>query len=235
MKIGLFTDPHYSDKLNPSDNRYHARSYDKIKEAMGSFKEEKVDLVVCLGDLTDDCVDINDNAKALKKLADMINSYGIKFYSLMGNHDYLSFTREEFNELSTGAYPPFKIENENNILIFLDCNYEDSGEAYKVRDIDWTSCFLPNDQFKKLKEILKSPKAKYIFLHQNLDKDVDKCHIVHNAEQIREELEKAENVKMVIQGHYHAGHDNVINGIEYHTLPAMCTGNTNYFEIIETE
>ncbi len=233
MKIGLFTDPHYSDKSKPSDNRYHARSFDKISEAMTHFKKENVDLVICLGDITDDCFDIKDNPKALKKLVDMINSFGIKFYSLMGNHDYLSFTREEFNELSNGAYPPFKIENESNILIFLDCNYCDNGEAYKVRDVDWTNTFLPNDQFEELKELLKSPKEKYIFLHQNLDKDVDACHIVHNADEIREVLEKANGVKMVIQGHYHAGHDNIINGIKYHTLPSMCTGENNHYEIIE--
>lgn len=235
MKIGLFTDPHYSDKLEPSCDRYHSLSYDKISAAMTHFKEKNVDLVVCLGDLTDDCYDIDDNSKALKKLTDMINSFGIKFYSLMGNHDYLSFTREEFDKLSNGAYPPFKIENENSVLIFLDCNYEDNGDAYKVRDVDWTNTFLPNDQLENLKELLKIPKKKYIFLHQNLDKDVDKCHIVHNSEEIRNELEKANDVKMVIQGHYHLGHDNLINGIKYHTLAAMCTGNENNFEIIEVE
>lgn len=233
MKIGLFTDPHYSDKQEPSCDRYHALSYDKISEAMSYFKEQKVDLVVCLGDMTDDCIDINDNAKALRRLADMINSYGIKFYSLMGNHDCLSFTREEFNELTNGAYPPFKIENENNILIFLDCNYNDNGEAYKVRDVDWTNTFLPKEQFEKLRELLNSPKNKFVFLHQNLDKDVDSYHIVHNAEEIRKKLEKASDVKMVIQGHYHKGHDNVINGIKYHTLRAMCTGRENYYEILE--
>ena len=30
MKIGLFADPHYSDKTTPSSNRCHALSYDKI-------------------------------------------------------------------------------------------------------------------------------------------------------------------------------------------------------------
>ena len=233
MKIGLFTDPHYSDKLTPSCDRYHALSYDKIREAMAYFKEQNVDLVICLGDITDDCVDINDNSKALIKLTEMINSFGIKFYSLMGNHDCLSFTREEFNILSNGAYPPFKIENENSILVFLDCNYNDNGEAYKVRDIDWTNTFLPKEQLDKLRELLKSSKNKYIFLHQNLDRDVDAYHIVHNAEKIRKVLENATNVKMVIQGHFHSGHDNVINGINYHTLRAMCTGKENYYEILE--
>ena len=46
MKIGLFTDPHYSDKQEPSVNRYHALSYEKISKAMEYFKENGVDLVI---------------------------------------------------------------------------------------------------------------------------------------------------------------------------------------------
>ena len=40
-------------------------------------------------------------------------------------------------------------------------------------------------------------------------------------------------VKAVFQGHYHKGHETVIDGIPYHTLPAMCEGEENRFMIIE--
>lgn len=233
MKIGLFADPHYSDKTTPSSNRCHALSYDKINDAMIYFKNEKVDLVICLGDLTDDCIDVSDNPKALGKLSRMIDSFGIKFYSLMGNHDCLSFTNEEFDILTNGAYPPFKIEADTSTLIFLDANYLDNGEKYKKGDIDWTNTFLPNEQIKALKQELKSDKNKYVFVHQNIDNTVEENHIIHNADKIRELLENASNVKMVIQGHYHNGKDSEINGIKYHTLRAMCEGVDNYYEIIE--
>lgn len=232
MKIGLFTDPHYSNKT-ASDNRLHSLSYDKIKEAMTYFKEQNADLVVCLGDLTDDCVDVNDNPKALTKLSEMINSFGIKFYSLMGNHDCLSFTKDEFNTLTNGAYPPFKIETDTTLLVFLDCNYNDNGEKYKKCDIDWTNTFLPNDQLDKLKFELAKQKNTYIFVHQNIDNTVEEHHIVHNSDKIRELLEKASNIKMVIQGHYHSGKYSEINGIKYHTLPAMCEFKDDVYEIIE--
>ncbi len=233
MKIGLFTDPHYSDKQIPSADRHHALSYNKIYDAMTHFKKENVDFVICLGDLTDDCVDIKDNPKALKRLIEMIDSFGIKFYSLMGNHDYQSFTREEFNSLTNGAYPPFKIENEKSVLIFLDCNYKNDGTIYEAGKVDWTNTCLPQDQLDALKIALNSAKEKYIFMHQNIDSGVEEHHIVHNAKEIRKELEKATNVKMIIQGHYHSGHESIINGINYHTLPAMCEGKENYYEIIE--
>lgn len=233
MKIGLFTDPHYSDKIIPSANRYHSLSYDKIKASMELFKKENVELVICLGDLTDDCNNINDNPKALLDLSEMINSFGVKFYSLMGNHDCLSFTREEFNDFTNGAYPPFKYETEKSTLIFLDCNYEDSGNPYQVRNVDWTNTFLPDEQLEALcKTISDNTKEYYIFVHQNLDNEVDKYHIVHNSDKIRAILEN-HNVKMVIQGHYHLGHDTVINGIKYHTLSAMCEKEDDFCEILE--
>lgn len=231
MKIGLFTDPHYSNKMEPSENRMHTLSYQKIKEAMEFFQKENVDLVICLGDLTDDCVDINDNALALENIIGLIKSYDIKFYSLMGNHDYQSFTREEFDYISRGAYPPFMLETKNSILVFLDCNYQDDERPYVKRNVDWTNTYLPTEQLKKLENVIKSDKDIYVFSHQSIDNEVDINHIVRNSERIREIIRQG-NTKMVIQGHYHKGHDTIIDGIKYHTLRAMCEGKENFYEIL---
>ena len=230
MKIGLFADSHYSDKT-ASSNRMHALSYSKIKEAMTYFKEQNVDIVVCLGDLTDDCIDTNNNPKALKEICEMINSFGIRFYSLMGNHDCQSFSKEEFIVLTNGAYPPFKIETDTAVLIFLDCNYSDDGEKYKVNEVDWTNTYLPKDQLNKLEKAVNTNKDIYIFSHQSIDNEVEENHIVHNADKIREVI-KQTTTKMVIQGHFHPGHDTTIDGVEYHTLQAMCEGNENFYEIL---
>jgi hypothetical protein len=73
----------------------------------------------------------------------------------------------------------------------------------------------------------------YVFLHQNLDPEVQKDHIVRNAEIVREYIRDSGKVRAVFQGHYHKGHQTVIDGIPYHTLPAMCEGEENRFLIIE--
>ncbi len=234
MKIGLFTDTHYSDKTEPSTNRYHARSYEKVKAAMEYFKKNGAELVICLGDLTDDCINIRDNKKALRTISELIKSYEIPFYSLMGNHDYLSFTRKEFNNI-TRAYPPFTHGFERSILVFLDCNYEDNGKIYKKRNIDWTNTYLPKNQFKMLKNVIETEKREiYIFSHQNLDTEIDKNHIVRNANEVIALLKRG-NVKAVIQGHYHGGHDTEINGIKFHTLKATCENEDGYYEIMEVQ
>ena len=232
VKIGLFADTHYSDKIEPSGNRYHALSYEKIARAMEYFKENGVELVICLGDLTDDCVNIQDNKKALRIISALINSYGIPFFSLMGNHDYLSFTRREFIDI-TGAYPPFTYGTEGSILVFLDCNYEDNGKIYKKRNIDWTNTYLPKSQLRMLQNVIETEKRDiYIFSHQNFDTEIDKCHIVRNASNIISILKQG-NVKAVIQGHYHSGHDTELEEIKFHTLGATCEKNDGYYEIIQ--
>lgn len=233
MKIGLFTDSHYCNKDNIS-NRRPKLSYNKIKQAMECFKQNQVDLVICLGDLVDDCDDKNENVNEIKHLCKMILSYELPFFSLMGNHDYQNFSREEFDKYTNGAYPPFVYEKDNKTLIFLDCNYDKNGNVYQKDKIDWTDTNLPNDQMKKLEEVLKEKKRVYIFSHQNIDNMVEKNHIVKNAVVIRDIIKKSNNVvKMVIQGHYHVGNDTVIDGVKYHTLKATCQFDEGYFEIIE--
>lgn len=234
MKIGLFTDSHYCNKDSTEGGiRRPLLSYDKIKIAMSALKD--TDLVICLGDLVDDCDNIEDNTQYIKKITDLIKSYNIPFYSLMGNHDYQNFTKEEFNSYTNGSYPPYSMSFGSNKLVFLDPNHYADGSVYGRGNAKWDDANVPKEQIDKLKEILDDEKVEnvYLFLHQNLDPDVESHHIVKNAQAIRELLVKSGKVRKVIQGHYHEGHDNVVDGILYHTLKAMCDGEENYYEIME--
>ncbi len=237
MKIGLFTDAHYCNFENLGGSRFPEAAYERIERGLDLFKKENVDLVICLGDLVDDCKNEKDNIDSIRKITSMIRSYGIDFYCLMGNHDYQNFTREEFDFLTDGAYPPFTLETEKSLLVFLDCNYEDSGEVYRKGEVDWMNTRLPEDQIRKLRDCLSQNRRKkiYVFSHQNIDKDAPGSHIVHNADEIRALFNEYGNVEAVIQGHYHSGHKNIIDGIKYITLPALCEGEAEFFEILDIE
>jgi DNA repair exonuclease SbcCD nuclease subunit len=236
MKIGLFSDPHYCHIEIPSPRRF-TLSYKKITEAMEYFKAEGAELVLCLGDLVDDCRNYEDNVKSIKKIVGLIRSYGIPFYSLMGNHDYQNFTREEFDLLTGGAYPPARMDVGKSTLLFLDCNYGDDGRVYEPQKVDWTDTRLPEESLDSLENALADPTVKhaYVFSHQSIENEVEEHHIVHNAADIRAVLSASGKVRAMIQGHYHPGHDTVIDGVHYHTLPAMCEGETNYYEIMIVE
>ena len=237
MKLGLFTDPHYCDKEVTCRNRRPVLSYGKIREAMEAFVREAVDLVICLGDIIDKCDDPQVNIEKTKEIAALIHSYSLPFYSLMGNHDADVFTPQEFNALVNGHPfpPPGAIADKGKKLILLDANYNDDGTSYVPGEVDWENTYIPEKQLQSLKQLLNDPAVNEacIFVHQNLDPEVEKAHIVRNAEAVREIIRTSGKVKAVFQGHYHEGHETVIDGIPYHTLPAMCEGEENRFAIFE--
>ncbi len=233
MKIGLFTDSHYCDKETTcSGTRFPRQSFEKIKNAMENFRD--CDLVISLGDLVDDCDDTEKNIKKIKEITELIRSYGIPFISLMGNHDYQNFTREEFDTYTGGAYPPFSMSFGENTLVFLDANFYADGTVYSRGNVDWKDANLLEDQRIALTKLLDETVGNvYIFLHQNLDPEVQEWHIIKNASEIRELIENSGKVKRVVQGHYHEGHDIVLGGVEYHTLRAMCEVEEDYYKIME--
>ena len=237
MKLGLFTDPHYCDKDVTCRTRRPVLSYGKIREAMETFVREGVDFVLCLGDIIDKCDDPQVNIEKTKEIADLIHSYSLPFYSLMGNHDAHVFTRREFNELVNGSPlpSPISITVCGKELILLDANYNDDGSSYVPGEVDWKNTYIPEEQLRSRGQKLNEPTVTeaYVFMHQNLDPEVQKDHIVRNAEAVREVIRASGKVRAVFQGHYHKGHETVIDGIPYHTLPAMCEGEENRFMIIE--
>ena len=237
MKLALFTDPHYCDKEVTCRTRRPILSYGKIREAMETFVREGVDFVLCLGDIIDKCDDPQTNVDKTKEIADLIHSYPLPFYSLMGNHDAHVFTREEFNELINNMpfTPPSSITVKGKVLILLNANYNDDGTPYVPGEVDWKNTYIPEEQLRHMEQRLSEADVTeaYVFLHQNLDPEVQKDHIVRNAATVREAIRASGKVKAVFQGHYHRGHQTVIDGIPYHTLPAMCEGEENRFEIID--
>ena len=54
MKIGLFTDSHYS-TVEAYGTRRPTLSLGKIRTAMEAYTAEGADLVICLGDIVDHC------------------------------------------------------------------------------------------------------------------------------------------------------------------------------------
>lgn len=230
MKLLLFTDPHYCSKEVTCTTRRPMLSYGKIQAMLDASPD--ADMILCLGDFVDDCGDREENIARITELTALIRSYNKPFFCLRGNHDCHVFTREEFYS-HIGTEPPFSITVGKTTLIFLDANYTDAGNAYEVGKVDWTDTRLPDEQVMRLREVLREASEAYIFLHQNLDPDVQHQHILKNAAELRDLIAASGKVKAVIQGHFHEGHDNITDGVRYHTLPAMCEGKRNYFEYLE--
>ncbi len=228
MKIGLFSDSHYSSKELSCKKRYNNQSLRKIKEAMEAFSAAKCDLVLCLGDVIDSEPEHETEISNLRAVAEILDQYGIDTFCLMGNHDGFRFDQDEFYGILGESRRPRDLSSGGISLIFVDACYHCDGEHYHPGRSDWKDVCYPH--VTELKDRLQRAEGEIcLFLHQNLDPAVEERHILHNAAEIRQILEESGKVKAVYQGHYHPGHAAEHNGISYVTLPAMCENEGCWF------
>ena len=227
MKLGIFTDSHYSSQELTCGNRYNSRSLGKIRLAYEYFEEQKCDLVICLGDLTDVESSHEKEEKNLKEIAEVVNQSPLKTVCVMGNHDAFSFTVDEFYKL-LNAQSPDIFEFEGKTLIFLDACYFKSGEHYQPGGSGWTDTFYPHTE-KLASQISAAEGDVYIFMHQNIDPAIHESHRLYNTAEINRLIRESGKVRAVFQGHYHAGAENIYGGITYKTFPAMCESDNAVF------
>ena len=225
MKIGLLADVHYCTKETVCNGtRFPQLAMQRTKEAVRYFTENKADLIVCLGDLinVDDTQDMN--IENLKVAAKALSDTDIPVVCLMGNHDCEAFTREEFETISGLKTAPHDFDAGEYALHFLDANYTDNGEKYVPFQIDWKNSFLPQKELNLIKESVQDKAHRQIYLvHQCLDPFSEINHMIRNATAARALIEQA-NSPIVLQGHYHKGRQNTHAGVQYLTLPAICSG-----------
>lgn len=227
MKLGFFTDSHYSSQELTCGKRYNSRSLEKIKAAYAFFEKEDCDLVVCLGDLTDKEDSHEKEVSNLKEIAEVINNSRISTVCLMGNHDAFTFTEEQFYSVLPNCFPSNKVIGEKT-LVFLDACCFTNGNHYAPGDTDWTDTCLPD--LSALKEQLADAAGDvYVFIHQNIDPNIQKNHRLSNDGEVRKILKESGKVKTVFEGHYHPGKVSSHDGIEYVTFPAMCENDNAFF------
>lgn len=227
MKIGFFTDSHYSSQLLTCGKRYNSKSLEKIRQAYSLFEREKCSYVICLGDLIDKENDHEKEVQNLKEVAKIISGSPLQTFCLMGNHDAFTLTREEFYDI-LGLPEPAIMDIDGKRFIFLDACHFKTGTHYAPGDSDWTDTFYPH--VDTLKEQIESAHGEvYIFLHQNIDPNISCDHRLYNSEEINRILRKSGKIKTVYQGHYHKGNRSIHDGIEYITFPAMCENDDAVF------
>ena len=227
MKIGIFTDSHYSSQEITCGNRYNSKSFEKIKLAYDVFEIENCELVICLGDLIDRDSSHEKEITNLKKVARIINESSIKTICLMGNHDAFAFTEAEFYEILEDCKPE-NIKAEDKTLLFLDACYFKNGNHYLPGDTDWKDTFYPHTEDLK-KQIEEAIGNVYVFIHQNIDPNIREDHRLHNSMEINKVLHKNGKVKTVYQGHYHPGMKSKHGDIENFSFPAMCENENAHY------
>lgn len=235
MKIGLFADVHYCSQETVIGIRFPRTAFQRLKEGLEQCLRESVSLIVCLGDLINIDSFPERNEENLRTVSALIASCPIPSVTLPGNHDREVFTPEEFRKISGLRTAPMILDSGINRLYFLDACYNPDGTGYQPGKVDWTRCFIPDDQLDSVRQSLTdSTRKHFFFVHQCLNDAVESRHIIANAPEVREILESG-SASAVFQGHYHPGNEQIIHGIPYITLPALCEGTQSGFRIINTD
>ncbi|MBO4540219.1 MAG: metallophosphoesterase, partial [Clostridia bacterium] len=157
MKIGLFTDLHYT--KHPEEGRkFTALAPARVKEAMEAFRKEKVDVAVCLGDIVDKAKTHEEELSCWKELLTIIKEYPFPCYFVPGNHDYEVMIGDEFCQTTGMPKYPFSVDVAGRRLLFLDACYRLNEKRYDEAGMVWTETMLPNDQVEFLKKnLIDSP------------------------------------------------------------------------------
>ncbi len=225
MKLGIFTDSHYSSAELTCGCRYNSRSLVKMEEAYRIFEDAACDLVLCLGDLTDTEASYDKECENVRACVAVIDASPIPTLCLMGNHDAFVFEEDAFYALLGQEHKPHTVCAEGITLIFLDACHFSDGTHYRPGHSDWTNtCYPHTDALRQMLSDAQTPVC--VFLHQNLDPAIPENHRLSNDARIRQILEESGVVRQVICGHYHPGMESIVNGIRYLTLPALCEQDT---------
>lgn len=219
MRIGLFSDPHYSSQELTGGNRYNRRSLEKMRAAYVDFMAAGCDLILCLGDLTDTEDTHEQERQNMAEIAALFAACPIPTMCVMGNHDAYVFEPAEFYGL-LGGCEPRDVTAEGKTLLFLSANYNPDGSPYHPHAFSWDACYLPTEGLAE--RLAAAAGEVYVFLHHNLDAACPADHRPVNGDAVVDILTASGKVKAVYQGHFHWGADTKKDGVHYITLPAMC-------------
>lgn len=238
LKVGLIADIQYCD-CDTRGTRFYRNSLPKVEEAVKQLNENKVDLTVNLGDLSDRIPgDIDTITARLSKLQAPI-------FNIAGNHDYMGITDNQvlYDKLKIPSeYYEQHLTDQKITLIFLNTNeissyaniantpkqkeFEDIMNKIKkenrINGYEWNGG-VSNKQLTWLDYVLTDTDNKnikvIIFTHHPLYPKHD--HNTLNDIEILSILEKHESVKAVFSGHYHKGNFDKFNNIPFVTLEGM--------------
>jgi len=232
VRFGIMTDIHYADR-EMAKERYYRQSLVKMKEAVDTMNQEKVDFIVELGDFKDQDP-VPTEKKTLKYLAD-IESVFTKFkgptYHVLGNHDMDGISKSQFmSEIHNTGISPEKTYysfNQKGIhFVVLDGNYTKDGKDFDHGTYQWESPWIAAKEMKWLKEDLDvDPLPTIIFVHQLIDDSKEMKRSVQNAAAVRKILEHSGKVLAVFEGHINAEKYDIINKIHYYSLISMVEGD----------
>lgn len=232
LKIGLLTDVHYAD-IPATDKRNTRASLGRVRQAVKDFREQDVDVVVCLGDLIHSGPDVETERRYLQAIVAELRNVARPIYFCLGNHCVDRLTKAEALEVIGQPAATFDAYHQGYRLIGLDSCFNPDGSSYGRRNSDWRMASLPVYELAKLdRSLSESPTPTILFCHHRIDAADDWS--LRNADQVHETIQQHPHLFLVLQGHAHLHDHRVIAERDYVTLAPMVwrEANQNAYSVL---
>lgn len=240
VTFGLVADIHYAD-IGDAEGRHYREAETRLAACVRTMNELKPDFLIELGDFKDQGRPANTTLDGLRRIERTFAGFEGPRYHVLGNHDCDAITPDEFlaNIVNCGqqkAKAYYRFAFGGVTFLVLDGCYTSDMKHYS-RSNPWTDANIPPEQLDWLRGELKGAVGPVIvFCHQRIDPKSEPHHLMKNAAEVRDILERSGKVRAVITGHQHTGGGCVLNGINYLTLPSVVNGEgTNAYALAQVD
>lgn len=207
--IAQISDTHLFGGKNQKING--ANSYDHLRSVINHIVSlhNKPDLIVVSGDLSQDCT-----FESYQNLANLLNTSGIRYLVLPGNHDDVTMINKVFDFNWVKDSVDYSVDFYDWYLYLIDTSYypEDYGT-------------ISREQFARFEKEIRVNKNKpaIVFMHHHPLKInslwLDKM-MLREGDEFNRIVKQNPQIKAVLFGHIHQVYEDNINGIFYGSSPA---------------
>lgn len=203
IKFLAFTDLHYD---------YATQGDERIRQILSRAKEEAVDFIVSLGDITAPFEQYNH-------VLEKVKSSGIPLYQVLGNHDVQVDPDQTLRFLGLDK-PYYSLVVGNIKFLFLNtCYYKIGDEEHSFPAIKGEGVevpIIPQEEIAWLKEELDGENDYVIFSHHSFTNQF-RNRSVRNRQEVFD-LFQGKNVLLCMNGHDHGNDMKTIGQIPFYTL-----------------
>jgi hypothetical protein len=235
LRIGLLTDYHYA--VDDGDlGRHRADGARRLSHALPQIQQGALEYIVTLGDMSDHAGTTADQRIHQGQIAGILRSSGVEVRPVLGNHDVACFEKAEclaaYGLRRKRAY--YAWDHAPWRLIVLDTNVHEDGRDITPLDqpSHWRENWLGQAQLEWLRRQLRGSgdRPVAIFSHANLNPrpgEVDGLddHNVRDCHEALDIILHEGDVRVVFQGHCHAGHFEQVECTRFITLRGACEGD----------
>ena len=222
MKFLLFADYHYYPK------HYINHGFEGLHKLQRVAEEEKVDMILQLGDLTHGPTDVMD-------FVNEYNNFHIPSYNILGNHDTELTARDEAVKAYNMPDHHYILDKGGYRFIMSNTNYYKDGDKILHYDgINYqafpeTRDTLPDDEIEFIKNAIEtSPYPCIICSHGSFER----FHCIKNKQIVLDIIDEANKKKphsviMCMNGHHHRDNINIRNNVIFYDVTSSiftCAG-----------